>query len=291
MKIGTARVGGRAISYRDAGDPEGFPVVYHHGTPSSGHLHPSWISDAERQGIRLLGYDRAGYGDSDRHAGRIVADVAGDVVALLDHLDIERFGTWGISGGGPHALACAALLRTRCVAAASFASVAPFGAANLDWFAGMGEENVAEFSTAARGEAELRKMLEEWRPMILGGTVEDMIESMSTVLSPVDVDVLSGDLASFMVEGTAHALRDDVDGWLDDDLAFVKPWGFELTSIEVPVLLWQGAEDLMVPFAHGKWLSDHIAGVTPKLHPEEGHLTMMMTKVSETHSWLLSQRA
>lgn len=152
---------GRTLHVYDEGDPGGVAVVFHHGTPACGRLHPHDIADARERGIRLIGFDRAGYGASSASPGRSVADVAADVAALLDSLGADRFATWGHSGGGPHALACAALLPDRCVAAAALASIASYGAEGLDWVAGMGELNVEEFGLALDGgeahEASLRR--------------------------------------------------------------------------------------------------------------------------------------
>src|SRR4051794_14774368 len=143
--------GDRTLCVHEAGDPGGRPIVVHHGTPTYGGLFHPWVADAEARGIRLVAYDRPGYGGSAPHRGRTVADAAADVAAIADAPGIDRFATWGISGGGPHALACAALLGDRVVGAASLAGVAPFDAAGLNWFAGMGEANLAEFGAALQG--------------------------------------------------------------------------------------------------------------------------------------------
>jgi pimeloyl-ACP methyl ester carboxylesterase len=142
---------GRTIHVYDAGAPNGFPVVYHHGTPSSGRPADAWVDDAHAQGVRWISFDRAGYGGSSPCLGRSIGDVAGDVADVLDALGADRFGTWGFSGGGPHALACAALLPDRCVAAVTVASVGPYGVDGLDWHDGMGEGNVEGFELVLRG--------------------------------------------------------------------------------------------------------------------------------------------
>ena len=124
----------------------------HHGTPSSGLLYDVHAALAADQGIRLIGYDRPGYGGSTRAPGRRVVDCVADVHAIADGLGLDRFATWGISGGGPHALACAALCDERLVATASLAAVAPYEADGLDWLEGMGESNHAEFGKVLDGE-------------------------------------------------------------------------------------------------------------------------------------------
>ncbi len=279
---------GRALAVTEAGDPAGAPVVFHHGTPSSGVLYARWAGDAREHGVRLIGYDRAGYGGSDRRAGRAVADVAADVDALARALGIERYGTWGVSGGGPHALACAALSE-RCAAAATFASVAPYGEPDLDWTAGMGEENVRELGAALEGEAALRPFHEEFAAAVLSIDAEQLAEEMKTLLSPVDAAALTGAYAEYLLESFQAGLRPGVDGWLDDDLAFTRPWGFDVAGISVPVQLWQGDQDLMVPHAHGGWLARRIPGVEARMPPGEGHLTVVDDHIGEVHAWLAAQ--
>ena len=136
---------GRTLGVYEAGDPGGHPVLVHHGTPAHGALFAPWEDDARGKGIRLVGYDRPGYGASSPDPERSVASAAADAAAIADALGIDRFATWGVSGGGPHALACAALLGERVVAVASLAGIAPFDAPGLNWFAGMGESNLVEF--------------------------------------------------------------------------------------------------------------------------------------------------
>ena len=133
---------GRTLAVEIDGDPAGLPVLVHAGTPNSRHLYGPNVRDAGDRGLRLIGYDRPGYGGSTPHPGRTVADCAADVRAICAALDIGRLAMWGISGGGPHVLACAALLPDLVVAAASLASEAPYGAEGLDWFDGMGQLNV-----------------------------------------------------------------------------------------------------------------------------------------------------
>jgi pimeloyl-ACP methyl ester carboxylesterase len=286
-RTGSVTIGDRTLGFVEGGDPDGFPVFHHHGTPSSGMLYLTWLEDAAEKGIRLIAHSRPGYGDSTRQPGRSVAAVAVDVAAIADHLGVDRFATWGMSGGGPHSLACAALLPERVAAAAALASIAPWDAEGLDVTAGMGEDNVEEFAAAARGEDALRPMLEEFRPMVLKGTPEGLIEMLNTVLSPVDREILSGDIAAFMVEQSTFALRSGIDGWLDDDLAFTKPWEFDLADISVRVLLTQGRHDLMVPFSHGEWLAAAIPGVDARLSEEDGHLTVAFERTPKIHEWLL----
>ncbi len=147
--------GGRTLEYLVEGPAGALPLVLHHGTPG-GAVRQAPIFDAVTgRGLRILQYSRPGYGGSSSHPGRLVADAAADVVTLLDTIGADEFVTAGWSGGGPHALACAALLPGRCLAAATISGVAPHAAEGLDWLAGMGDENLAEFGAAAAGPAAL----------------------------------------------------------------------------------------------------------------------------------------
>ena len=279
---------GRTLAVHSDGDPAGFPVVMHHGTPSSGLLYERHVELAHEQGIRLVGYDRPGYGGSAREPGRSVSDCAADVDAIADALRLDRFATWGISGGGPHALACAALCDRRLVAAASLAAVAPQDAEGLDWLAGMGDENHVEFGHAAAGEEQLRTYLAAEAEEIRAAGPERLVAVMETLLGPEDRAVLSGAFAEYLLKADRHGLADGVDGWVDDDLAFLAPWGFELSSIDRPVLLLHGDDDRFVPVAHGRWLADHIPGVEARIDAADGHLTLIERRLREVNEWLLA---
>jgi pimeloyl-ACP methyl ester carboxylesterase len=278
--------GGRTLSVHEDGDAHGVPVVVHHGTPSSGVLYGTWVEDALAHGIRLIGLDRAGYGGSSRDPDRDVAAAAADVLAIADALGLERFATWGISGGGPHALACAARCGDRVVAAASLAGVAPYEAEGLDWLAGMGPENLEEFGVVVQGEAAAAPYLEHVREHLLETTADQILSVFGGLLGAADRAVLSGGFAAWMVEASNHGLRANADGWLDDDLAFARPWGFELDRIEVPVLVVQGGDDRFVPAAHGAWLAGRIPGAEAWLDEADGHLTLIERRVPEVHRWL-----
>jgi pimeloyl-ACP methyl ester carboxylesterase len=279
---------GRTLHVREAGDPAGRPVIVHHGTPSSGLLNPKHARDAAERGIRLIGYDRPGFGGSTPRPGRRVADAAGDVVAIADALRLERFAAWGISGGGPHVLACAALLPERTVAAAAVASVAPYDADGLDWLEGMGEGNIIEHAAILEGGEAFERFLEREAAQFLAATPEQLVDALRLHLSDVDAAELTGELAAFMLAAFADGLRNGIAGWRDDDYAFVAPWGFELESIRVPVLLRQGRQDRMVPFGHGAWLAGQIPGVEAELSEEHGHLTLRRG-IPEVHAWLLER--
>lgn len=277
---------GRVLAVMEGGDPAGPAVVVHHGTPMSRLLYGPNLADAEARGLRLIGYDRPGYGDSTPQPGRTVADAATDVATIADALGIDRFATWGISGGGPHALACAALLPERVVAAASLAGAAPYEAEGLDFVDGMGEGNVKEFGLILEGREKLEPFLCAERNALLAAGQEGLAEGMRTLLTPVDAAAFTGETAEFLFESLRVGSAERIDGWLDDDLAFVKPWGCSVEQISVPVLLWQGAEDRFVPLAHGEWLASRIPTCQAHLSPEDGHITLLVRRVGEVHEWL-----
>jgi pimeloyl-ACP methyl ester carboxylesterase len=277
--------GGRTLAVVEDGDPEGRPVIYHHGTPGSHVLYAKWLTP----GVRLIGYDRAGYGGSDRDPGRDVAAVAADIAAIADALGLERFATWGVSGGGPHALATAALLGERVVAAATLAGAAPADAPDLDFMAGMGEDNVQEFRAAFDGEARLRPLIEAMAAGLVRATPEHLVAELRTLVGPPDVAVLSGDLGEWLLESVRQGVSDRADGWVDDDLAFVKPWGFDPAAIRVPLQIWQGEQDLMVPPAHGRWLAARAPDADARISDADGHLTLGELRVGDVHAWMLSR--
>jgi pimeloyl-ACP methyl ester carboxylesterase len=279
---------GRVLRVHETGDPQGELVLVHHGTPGWGLLPAAWEQDALDQGIRLVSYDRPGYGGSDRHSGRCVADVAADAAPIADGLGVGRFRTWGASGGGPHALACAALLPDRVVAAGVIASVAPYDAAGLDWLAGMGQDNIDEFGAALAGESTLSPFLVKVREQLMSVDAVGVITMLRSILPAVDVAVLTGEWGEFVYQSMTGGIAAGVDGWLDDDLTFCRPWGFDPAQISVPVRLWHGRADLMVPFAHGVWLAGHVPNVTAELLDEDGHLSTL-ARVPELHRWLLAQ--
>jgi pimeloyl-ACP methyl ester carboxylesterase len=281
---------GRTLAVTEAGDPHGKPILVHHGTPGSGESVPSMLDAlAREQGVRLVQYDRPGYGRSTRHEGRRVVDCVDDVHAIADALALDRFASWGISGGGPHVLACAARCDERLVAAASLASVAPYEADGLDWLDGMGDANLLEFAAVAEGPEALHPFIAREREAALAASPEELVDVMRTLLGPEDLAVLTGEFARDSVASFHTGLAHGYDGWFDDDFAHVAPWGFELSEIDRPVLLIHGDDDRFVPVAHGRWLAEHIPGVEARIDPNDGHLTLMARRVKETHEWLLQQ--
>jgi pimeloyl-ACP methyl ester carboxylesterase len=277
---------GRTLAVEEAGDPNGHPVLVHEGTPNSRHLYPPAAIDAAVRGLRLISYDRPGYGGSTPQPGRSVADCAADVRAICAELGISRLAMWGISGGGPHVLACAALLPDLVSAAASLASLAPLDAEGLDWFAGMGALNADDTRLFLRDRQAARTKLDADREEILGASPADLVSGLQTLLSPTDAAALGDGLAEFLVYCDHEGLAPGNEGWWDDGVAHSSPWGFELSAISVPVLLMHGRQDQFVPFGHGQWLAERIPGVEARLFDHDGHLTLLTNRVPEVHAWL-----
>jgi pimeloyl-ACP methyl ester carboxylesterase len=259
-------------------------VLVHNGTPNSRHLYGPHAADALERGLRLISYDRPGYGGSSPHPGRRVADCAEDVRAICAALGIDRVVMWGISGGGPHVLACAALLPDLVAAVASLASIAPFNAEGLDWFEGMGQDNVEGFQQT--DEVAERAALRQEREVFMTGSAADIVESIRSVLSPVDAAAITDELMEFNVFSLRDGLAPGIEGWWDDGQAHVGAWGFDLAQISIPVLVVHGAQDKYVPFGHGQWLAAHIPGAQAWLSEEDGHVTLAANRIGDVHAWL-----
>jgi pimeloyl-ACP methyl ester carboxylesterase len=272
---------GRTLEAVDEGDPVGTLLVFHHGSPGAAVAFEPFDRAAAERGIRLVTLSRAGYGGSSRHHGRGVASAAADAAALADHLGSDRFLTMGWSGGGPHALACAALLPERVGAAATIAGVAPYDAEGLVWTDGMGESNQIEYPLAARDPNELLRWMQPHAEALAVAQPDEIVSELRTVISEVDEAEVTGALGELLAASFSRAFANGVWGWYDDDLAFVRSWGFELSSIRVPVSVWQGRQDLMVPFAHGEWLVEHVPTARARLRPEHGHLSLAVGSIGE----------
>ena len=259
-----------------SGPQDGLTLLYHSGTPSGAVPFPMLQRATDRLGLRWVTYSRPGYGASTpREEPGTLADDVADSAVVLDAVGAGDFVTLGWSGGGPRAIACAALLPDRCRAAASLAGVGPWGADGLDWFAGMGQDNIDEFSAAARGSAELQAWFAEHGTASLQASAEQVADALGGLASPVDRAALTGEFADYLAASFQHAGRQGVRGWHDDDLLLTEPWGFDLGAIGVPVSVWQGEQDRMVPFGHGQWLATHIRGAEAHLETGEGHVSLV----------------
>jgi pimeloyl-ACP methyl ester carboxylesterase len=272
---------GRTIEVLLGGDPNGFPVLFHGGSPSAVAEYAATDTAFRDLRLRQITYSRPGYGASTpRPQSGSYGDDVEESRIILDHLGVGDFLTAGWSGGGPRALACAALLPDRCLAAASVAGVAPYDAEGLDWFAGMADENHEEYHAAEQGRDVYERYVAENMLGLLAASPEEVAEGMGGLVSPVDKAVLTDDFADWMSRMFNHAGAQGVAGVRDDGLAAATPWGFDLASIRVPVAIWQGREDAMVPYAHGEWLAAHVPGAEAHLTDDDGHLTLV-TRLDE----------
>jgi pimeloyl-ACP methyl ester carboxylesterase len=270
---------GRTLEVLLSGAKDGFPLVFHHGTPQAAVRFPFLERTAVFNDLRLISYSRPGYGRStpraDGDSAATVADDAGDVETILDYLGLNEFLSVGWSGGGPRSLACAALLPERCRAAACGVGIAPFDAEGLDPIAGMAPENVAEYAAVAAGKEALEEYLTEHGSGVFNATADDIVVALGELLAGVDKEALTGDLAEYLAASTRHAGLQGIVGWRDDDLTHTRPWGFNLGTIKVPVSIWQGTEDRMVPLAHAHWLAANVAGARAHIEDGEGHLSLL----------------
>jgi len=252
---------GRTLRAYDSGGPNGdeaLAVIWQHGSPQTGAPLEPLLSAAEQRGIRLLSYGRPSYGGSSPSPGRDVAAAAADVAQLADALGIGRFAVMGASGGGPHALACAALLPHRVTGVACLAGLAPY-TDDFDWFGGMVAGGGLRAAIAGRDARQRYAATDEFD---------------ENCFTSADWAALSGAWASL---GADAERADDAgpDGLIDDDVAFVAPWGFEPAQISAPVLLVQGGQDRVVPPAHADWLLRHCPTSELWLRPNDGHISIL----------------
>ena len=253
---------GRRLSTQTYGDPDGKPVFLLHGTPGS-RLGPHPRSAVlHRLGIRLISFDRPGYGESDRLEGRRVADAAADVHAIADAYGLRKFAVVGRSGGGPHALACAALLPERTTKAAVLVSLAPRGADGLDWLDGMARSNVMEFTAASNGYAGIAAHTKRVADAIRADPTSLIARLQAELPDPDKRVVADRGIRTKLAEAYAEAMRTSDYGWIDDTLAFSSAWGFDPAAVPVPVLLWHGANDVFSPASHARWLAGRIPNAT-----------------------------
>jgi pimeloyl-ACP methyl ester carboxylesterase len=275
---------GRTLAVEDAGDRNGRPVMVHTGTPGGRRLYgPRTLADARRRQLRLISYDRPGYGGSTPQPGRSMADCAGDVRAICAALGIGRLAMWGLSGGGPHVLACAALLPDLVPAVASLASLAPYDAEGLDWLAGFSPEAIDEARLTLTDRPAARALFRGDREKMLAG-------SPAEVALELQAGGMDGDLALLTdeAESVQQALTPGIEGCWDDCVAQLSPWGFDVTQIPVPVLVLHGGRDRAVPFSHGQWLASHIPGAEAWFFADEGH-ALRERHIEDVDAWLIDR--
>lgn len=265
---------GRVLHVYDTGTGDGtagLAVFWHHGTPSTGAPPEPLLAVAAERGIRWVSHDRPGYGGSTPYPGRDVASAAADVGSVADALGIDRFAVMGASGGGPHALACAAVLPGRVLATVCISGPAPFGAEGLDWFAGMTPTGAAEYRAAATGRAALEAYFAS-------------AEFDPAVFTPADHAAAFG-AWSWLGTVANQALKTGQGGMVDDDLALVTSWGCDPGEISTPVLVVHGGQDRLVPSSHGTWLAQRCRTAELWLRPHDGHVSILNSSVM-TLDWL-----
>lgn len=270
---------GRVLHAYDVGStrrPDELVVMWHHGTPNTGAPPKPLFETARSLGIRWIGYDRHGYGGSTRRPGATVAAAAADASRVVDHFGAEHFAVFGHSGGGPRALACAALLPDRVVAVVSISSPAPWPAAGLDYFAGMSNGGARELRAAAQGRRELEEVI-----------AASEFDPQSFI--PADEAALGGDWAWFngIVEA---AIANGLDGMVEDDVSAMAPWGFDPAQITTPMLIVHGTSDRMVPSSHGEWLAARCPTAELRLEPGEGHISVLHFAPAAL-AWLRDRRS
>src|SRR3954465_13252981 len=280
---------GRTLAYAEWGDPQGRPIISCHGTPGCRlNRHPNQEL-VRSTGARVVAFDRPGYGQSSRLRGRRVLDVVDDVARLADHLGVGEFAVVGGAGGGPHSLAVAGLLGDRVTRAACVVGVAPYDALGDEWLTGMDPMNVKEFGWALEGEdrlqteltredAEMRTRVARDPATVLGDF--DLPEADRRVLARPDV-------ATVIRESSEEQSANGVWGWVDDDLAFTAPWGFDPATVAVPTAVWWGAEDVRVPPQHGEWIAHAVPGALSRVRRDGGHQPDPDKDVLLLNGWLL----
>jgi pimeloyl-ACP methyl ester carboxylesterase len=279
---------GRQLSTKRYGDPDGKPIFLLHGTPGSRvGPHPRGAV-LHRLGVQLIAFDRPGYGESDRFQGRRVADAATDVLAIADAFDLDKFAVVGRSGGGPHALACAALLPERLTKVAVLVGLAPPAARGLDWYDGMTQSNVTEHSAAMNGYEDLAARTEAAADAVRADPASLLARLQPDMPDPDRRVVADPGIRALLLQTYAEALRTSADGWIDDVLAFHLAWGFDPATITVPVLLWHGAIDNLSPVSHAMWLANRIPSATVIVQAGASHFSALDV-LPDILRWLSSE--
>jgi pimeloyl-ACP methyl ester carboxylesterase len=285
------RVNGRDLAIEDPGPESGFPVIVHNGAGSR-HLFPRAVAEAQDRDFRLIGYDRPGCGGSTAMPGRVIADCAVDVQAIMTELGIAKAAAWGSSGGGPYALAMAATLPDAVAAVCVFASIGPYGVPDLDFCDGLGGDDYREeirtmLAEPERARADFRArsavtLAQRGSPEWWLGHWGDRAEQDAAH---------SRESAAFLAACTRDVLHAGDSGFFDDDgswedsLACYRPWAFDLADIQAPVSLWHGKRDFL-PVAHARWLADRIPDVTTHFPADEDHTNIEENNRAAGFAWL-----
>jgi pimeloyl-ACP methyl ester carboxylesterase len=280
---------GRRLRVQVVGDSDRV-ILAQLGSPNAGVLFERWVQDAAARSLCLVTYDRPGYGGSSPQPGRIVADCVKDLRAIGKAVGFARCAVWGFSGGGPHALACAALAGDLVAAVATIGSPAPPDARGLDYFAGMSDEAQQDAELFRADRAEWERVSAEQREAALAMTAAELADEWSVGRAHTDGVALHGEFGAWLHRAVQEGLAPTLDGALDDNVAiFQAPWGFEPASICVPVKVWHGAQDRFVPYAHGRWLVEQIPGAEADFDDTDGHMTVAAERIGDVHEWLARQ--
>ena len=282
---------GRILRYQIAGTANGDAVFLLHSALGSRLVHDSLSAAAADAGIRLVSYDRPGYGGSTPQPGRTVAAAADDVAAIADQLGMDHLAVLGQSGGGPFALACAALVPDRVAAAAVVAPLAPYQAPVLDWFAGMADDVAQMHRLAIAGRDALQQAMPQLAEALTSTDLARFVEFSSPTLPPPDQAILETDAAAYLFANLREGLAPGAEGGIEDELSLVAPWEVDLAGIRVPVSLWSGEQDTDTPAGHARWLATAIPGAELRPFPEEGHLSLVYGREREVLDWLAQQLA
>ena len=256
-------------------------LVFHSGTPGGLAPRDYFAEVCDKHGLRFVMAARPGYGLSSPRPGRVAADVAEDIADVLDHLGIDTFISMGCSGGGCHTLACAALLPGRCLASAAVVSPAPIDADDLDYYAGMGAENFEEWKLAEQGRDAVEPWLERAAAGMRNQPIDNFAEQYGDSFPTVDIEMMATGFGTTMQASMQKAISTGVEGWLEDDLVLVTPWGFDLGAITTPVSVWAGKQDRMVSSDHSVWIARTIPGADLHVLADHGHLSVQVAALDD----------
>jgi pimeloyl-ACP methyl ester carboxylesterase len=254
--------GGRRVRWYSAGPADAaLTVMWHHGTPNTGEPPEPLFEASAARGIRWLGFDRAGYGESEREQGRSIADAARVALAVADDAGVHTFAAAGHSGGGPHAMAAAVLAPERVAAVVSVSGLAPLNADGLDYYAGMHPGSAAELRAAQAGAGQVEALLAA-------------TEFDPELFTQADWAALEGTWA-WLNKVAAQGVANGLAGSVDDNRAYVTDWGVDVRRVAVPVLLVHGTEDRVVPISQSRWLARHVESARLWEREGAGHISAL----------------
>lgn len=274
---------GRNLCVDSNGDGSAKPILTFHGSPGSRLMTYGSADQAASMCVRLLSYDRPGYGHSASRAGRTVVDCVDDVLRIVDGLHIDRFAVLVVSGGGPHALATAALLPVRITAVATLCGLGPMAQRGFDAWAGMTPTREAELRVFYDDPAQFRSNLEAMRTRYLALADEDVVaqHASATIAANLPLDYFRGVIARIKV---GRALG--IEGMWEDHCAHCSPWGCDVKAIEAPTKMWHRTADVNIPFQHAVWLAENIPSAELQLVEGESHLSLVASCWADALLWL-----